>query len=108
VGCHFAHDDAQPYVDDFSAIPVSGGQLPKEEQEADEWANEALIPQSAWQSSIVSSNPTSTNVIALANDLNIHPAIVAGRVRFLLKDYRLLTHFVGSGEVRRQLGYSSE
>ena len=105
VGRHFAHDDAQPYVDDFSATSLPGGQLPKEEQEADEWANEALVPQSVWQSSAVISNPSPTNVIALADDLGVHPAIVAGRVRYVHRNYRLLTHFVGSGEVRRQLGY---
>jgi HTH-type transcriptional regulator/antitoxin HigA len=39
----------------------------------------------------------------LAQRLEILPAIVAGRVRHESRNYRLLTHFVGSGEVRRQL-----
>jgi HTH-type transcriptional regulator/antitoxin HigA len=43
--------------------------------------------------------------MALANDLGIAAAIVAGRVRYEHRNYRLLTHFVGAGEVRRQLGY---
>lgn len=46
-----------------------------------------------------------TNVIAFADDLGVAPAIVAGRVRYERRNYRLLSHFVGSGEVRRQLGY---
>lgn len=105
IGRHFAQGDLEPYVDDFSATPPAGGQLSREEDEADEWANEALIPHAVWKNSAASLNPSPTNVIALANDLGVTPAIVAGRVRYLQKNYRLLTHFVGSGEVRRQLGY---
>ena len=104
VGRHFGRDDVQPFVDDFSAPPDG---RPPEEEEADEWANEALIPQSAWLASPARTNPSPTNVMALASDLGIAAAIVAGRVRYMNRNYRLLTHFVGSGEVRRQLGYSS-
>jgi hypothetical protein len=39
----------------------------------------------------------------LAQRLEIHPAIVAGRVRYETKNFRLLSQFVGTGEVRRQL-----
>ena len=103
VGRHLADGGAQPFVDDFSAAPLDG--RPLEEKEADEWASEALIPKAAWENSPVSQNPSPTNVMALANDLGIAAAIVAGRVRYVHRNYRLLTHFVGSGEVRRQLGY---
>jgi HTH-type transcriptional regulator/antitoxin HigA len=43
-------------------------------------------------------------VVSLAKVLQVHPAIVAGRIRHEKKNYRLLSHFVGSGEVRRQFG----
>jgi HTH-type transcriptional regulator/antitoxin HigA len=43
-------------------------------------------------------------VVNLAKALQVHPAIVAGRIRHEEKNYRLLSHFVGSGEVRRQFG----
>jgi HTH-type transcriptional regulator/antitoxin HigA len=39
----------------------------------------------------------------LAQRLGIHPAIVAGRVRHATGNYRLLSHFVGTGTVRKQL-----
>ena len=39
----------------------------------------------------------------LAQRLEIHPAIVAGRMRHETKNFRLLSQFVGSGELRRQL-----
>jgi HTH-type transcriptional regulator/antitoxin HigA len=37
----------------------------------------------------------------LAEKLRIHPAIVAGRMRYEAKNYRILTQLVGSGEVRK-------
>jgi hypothetical protein len=41
--------------------------------------------------------------MALAQRLGIHPAIVAGRIRHETQNFRLLSHFVGTGVVRRQL-----
>jgi HTH-type transcriptional regulator/antitoxin HigA len=46
-------------------------------------------------------------VINLANAFEIHPAIVAGRVRYEHQNYRLLSQFVGTGEVRRQFGMAA-
>ena len=40
-------------------------------------------------------------VVNLAKALQVHPAIVAGKIRHEEKNYRLLSHFVGTGEVRR-------
>jgi hypothetical protein len=37
--------------------------------------------------------------------LEVHLMIVAGRVRKELQNYRLLTHYVGSGEVRKNFGH---
>jgi hypothetical protein len=39
--------------------------------------------------------------VNLARVLQVHPAIVAGKIRHEEEDYRLLSHFVGTGEVRR-------
>jgi HTH-type transcriptional regulator/antitoxin HigA len=51
----------------------------------------------------VSEHPSPLSVMELAQRLEIHPAIVAGRVRHETKNFRLLSQFVGTGEVRRQL-----
>ena len=48
--------------------------------------------------------PTAMSVISLANALKVHPAIVAGKIRHEQKNYRLLSHFVGTGAVRHHLG----
>jgi HTH-type transcriptional regulator/antitoxin HigA len=71
------------------------------ESEADEWALDAAIPREIWESSSVRERPTPMAVVQFANKLHIHPAIVAGRVRFERKNFRMLSHFVGKGEIRR-------
>ena len=43
-------------------------------------------------------------VMNLANTLHVHPAIVAGKVRYERRNHRLLSQFVGTGEIRRQFG----
>jgi len=47
------------------------------------------------------------SVLNLANALKVHPAIVAGKVRYEQRNYRLLSQFVGTGAVRRQLGLAA-
>lgn len=74
----------------------------REEYEADQGARNALIPATEWQKSAVKSVHSPENTIALADKLRIHPAIVAGRVRFENDNWRLLNGLLGAkGEVRR-------
>ena len=40
----------------------------------------------------------------LANAVHVHAAIVAGNVGYERRNHRLLTPFVGTGEVRRHFG----
>jgi HTH-type transcriptional regulator/antitoxin HigA len=39
-------------------------------------------------------------VVSLAKQLGIHPAIVAGRIRYERKEFRIFTNLVGIGGVR--------
>ena len=96
-----ARDEA--FVDDLSLRGVEGVKRDPKEDEADEWAENGLIPSDVWRTSEVRENPSPLTVMELAQRLQIHPAIVAGRVRHETKNFRLLSQFVGSGEVRRQL-----
>lgn len=70
------------------------------EKQADEMARDALIPPEEWETSGVLDNPTPSAVMELAQRLKINPAIVAGWVRRETGNYRLLSQFVGGGEVR--------
>ncbi|MFM9914945.1 MAG: transcriptional regulator [Rhizobacter sp.] len=62
-----------------------------EERDADDSARDMLIPQAEWSASDLSSTPTMEAAMALADKLRIHPAIVAGRVRFESGNWRLLS-----------------
>lgn len=71
----------------------------QEEREADEGAREALIPATAWAEADLLGSPTMEAALALADQLRIHPTIVAGRVRFETGNWRLLSSI--KGDVRR-------
>jgi hypothetical protein len=58
-----------------------------------------------WGTSTVRQDPTPEAVAGLASTLQIHPAIVAGKLRHERKSYRLLSRLVGTGDVRRQFGW---
>lgn len=72
------------------------------EKEADDWARNTLIPQSVWEESNILDSPVSSTVTALARHLDIHPAIIAGRIRREKNNYHLLTRLVRNGQVRSQ------
>ena len=104
VGRHMDHDSGAAFVDDLSPSRVERKREDPREAQADEWAAEALIPHDAWQTSTARENPTPLSVVNLAHVLNVHPAIVAGRVRHERQNYRLLSQFVGTGQVRSHFG----
>lgn len=101
VGRHFENAPDVGFVDDLTLRDSAGATRDSKEDEADQWAEEACIPRSIWENSDVRFHPTPIGVINLASALQIHPAIVAGRVRHQFRNYRLLSHFVGTGEVRK-------
>jgi HTH-type transcriptional regulator / antitoxin HigA len=94
------------YVDDMTLRRKSGhkaepGESDTMEEVADKMAEEALIPSEIWESHPARKNADKSLVIGLAQKLGIHPAIIAGRIRYEQNNYRLLTKFVGQGEVRK-------
>jgi len=102
IGRHMEAASDVAFVDDLSLRDLEGNASDPREKEADEWAEEALIPHDAWNSSAAKIHPSPSNVLNLAKQLQVHPAVVAGRIRHETKNYRLLSHFVGAGEIRRQ------
>ena len=103
IGRHMANTRNEAFIDDLTLRDVEGVRRDSKEIEADQWAEEGLIPADVWDISRVQVNPSPLAVMELAQRLQINPAIVAGRVRHETRNYRLLSHFVGTGEVRRQL-----
>ncbi len=99
VGLHLENDHEGAFVDDLKA---SGKSIP--EQQADEFATDALVPRAKWNRSELSHRWSASAVVDFAKKLRIHPAIVAGRIRRERGNYRILSQLVGRGEVRRLFG----
>lgn len=99
VGLHLdVLPEAAVYADDHDLKATDNFQS-TEERDADDWARNALIPPSIAQG--IDYETTSVNDVFRLSDLaNVHPAVVAGRVRYETGNYKRLTQFVGGGEVR--------
>jgi HTH-type transcriptional regulator / antitoxin HigA len=89
-------------VDDafFDDIESAGGDI---EAQADDFAATALIPAEAWAAFRQKGDWSAASVRKAALEWNVHAAIVAGRLRRELRNYRMLTALVGHGEVRSRL-----
>jgi HTH-type transcriptional regulator/antitoxin HigA len=93
-------DTGHPFFADDLDNDVKGDQ---QETEADEIAEEALLPRAEWATFATRTSPTVVEAQTFADRLGITPAIVAGRVRHEQKNYRLLTRLLGQCEPGRQL-----
>ncbi|MDE0071627.1 MAG: ImmA/IrrE family metallo-endopeptidase [Caldilineaceae bacterium] len=97
VSLHLDDGESDPFLDDLSIR----GPDPLEEQ-ADNCARDALIPDDMWLTSLARDRPDRLAVYSLAQQAVVHPAIVAGRVRFERNNYRLLSKMVWKGKVSAQ------
>lgn len=88
--------DNEVLFDDMDAAGNSAA-----EKEADRLARESLVPTKAFRGSRAQSARTPSAVVNLSTRLGVHPAVVAGRIRFESGNYRMLSQLVGQGEVRR-------
>jgi HTH-type transcriptional regulator/antitoxin HigA len=93
-------DEGAFFIDDLKLERSDHAEDWSIEAEADTIAQEALIPSKDWNAAKLLKSATPSRVIAFAQSVNVHPAIVAGRVRRETGNYRLLSQFVGSNEVR--------
>jgi HTH-type transcriptional regulator/antitoxin HigA len=101
VGRHLDTGLGTMFVDDLQLREIDAGSIDSREAEADEWAEEALVPRVIWEASAARAEARASAILNLAGALQIHPAIIAGKIRRERGNYRLLSHFVGTGQVRR-------
>ncbi|MCU0288851.1 MAG: ImmA/IrrE family metallo-endopeptidase [Acidobacteria bacterium] len=95
IALHFEKNGYNCFLDDLDS---QGNDL---EEEADTMARDVLIPPEAWENSPARLQHFPEQVLQLAEQLQIHPAIVAGRIRWQQKNYRLFSRLIGNGEVRK-------
>ena len=108
IGLHLGDcSEETGFVDDHSLRGVQSVGSDTTEQEADRLAQDALIPPEIWGEGEILAEPAPMAVLSMAWEAQVHPAIVAGRVRYETGNYRLLSQFVGTGEVRWQFAEKS-
>ncbi len=71
------------------------------EKEADEQAGEVLVPEDKWNTALARYLRSEDSIKDFAQELHIHPAIVAGRIRKEANNYIILKDMVGQGKVRK-------
>jgi HTH-type transcriptional regulator/antitoxin HigA len=95
ITLHLSKNEEDRYFDD---LDVTGD---RSEDQADRFAEKSLIPTEKWRKASVRSNFNSAVVKQCADQLKIHHAIVAGRIRKEQNNYRILWQMVGKGEARK-------
>lgn len=94
---HLEFEPTDSYLEDLS---IADPKNEPKELEADGWASEQLIPNDLWAASRITEHSSIADIKEFANRLQIHPAIVAGRIRKLTNNYHLFNQLVGHRQVR--------
>ncbi|MBZ6078160.1 helix-turn-helix domain-containing protein [Microvirga puerhi] len=94
---HYGQGLQDGFFDDLDAN--RGGKL---EVEADQFAEDALIPKELWRTSPARFSKTIEPVQKFAAGLSINPAIVVGRIR-RERGFNLFSNYTGQGGVRKWL-----
>jgi len=98
---HIALHLAEP-SDDVFVDSIEDGETDNQEAEAEAnaFAKDGLVPRDTWLRSDARRLGSESSVVSLAKQLGIHPAIVAGRIRYERKEFRIFNDLVGVGGVR--------
>lgn len=97
---HLRKSKLEGIFDDLDSISTDSS-IKRLEDEANYLAGEALIPEEKWNCALARYVRKPETIRELAEELNISPAIVAGRIRHEAKNYIMLNDLVGQGEVRK-------
>ncbi len=92
---HLKKEDIESIFDD---LDEEGGDI---EREADKLAGETLVPEDKWETALARYLRSEDSIKDFAQELGIHPAIVAGKIRREANNYTILVDMVGWGEVRK-------
>ena len=97
---HLNKKDRKAIIDDTNKGRTEVDEI---EDEADKFARDAFIPETYWKEQedelLQCSEPTA--IYGAAEELEVSPSVVAGRVRWENKNYTVFTNIVGNGQVRK-------
>lgn len=94
---HYRTGLSAGFFDDFSDTEFDGF-----EDEANRFAGNLLIPEEAWTRAPARISKVPEPIERFAAQLEIHPAIVFGRIRMERNDYSIFSNRIGRGVVRSQ------
>lgn len=86
------------FYDEIEDVKID---IDEREREADELAQEALLPNAKWEISPARLIPSSLAAKSLANELGVHVAIIAGQIRHRGGKYVYLNKIVNEAKVRK-------
>ncbi|MCA9325183.1 ImmA/IrrE family metallo-endopeptidase [Candidatus Saccharibacteria bacterium] len=98
IALHFDNDEIDVFYDELDE--VKGLQIGSKESEADHLASEALVTSSKWEISPARIVPSPMAAASLARDLDIHIAIVAGKIRYETGSWAYLNKVVSNYKIR--------
>jgi HTH-type transcriptional regulator/antitoxin HigA len=98
---HLVKDETDIIIDELEPQQSSIVSKDTREKEADRIAQNALIPKEYWKKVNLDAKDLAKEVALLSEQLKIHPAIIAGRIQFEKNNYRILSQFIGRGEVAK-------
>lgn len=79
---------------------VAGAETSEMEREADDLASEALVPTDKWEISAAKLAPSRLSASALASEVGVHLAIIAGKIRYEMDNWAKLTKIITESTVR--------
>ena len=97
---HLSLDETKIIIDKIEPRHSNIENKDQREKEADKIAQDSLIPKEYWNKVDLNAKDLAKEVVLLAEQLKIHPAIVAGRIRFENNNYNILSQFIGRGAVK--------
>jgi len=84
----------------YDELETASSGLDEKEQEADELAEESLLPKAKWEVSPARLIPSSMAANSLAKELGVHVAIIAGQIRHKGNKYIYLNKIISEAKVR--------
>ena len=102
IKLHLSQDARQVFFD--NTIKEGDEDCDPPEQEANAYTWQMMIPQDYWHAFVLPKiqELTRDDIFAIAQDLKINTAIVAGRIRYQLNDYKRFSDLIGRNKVRHQ------
>jgi len=83
------------FFDDFESVSD------EVEFEADQCANNFLIPSDIWETAVCRYARTEASILTYSKDINRSPSIIAGRIRRDANNYTIFNNLIGNNSVRK-------